>query len=302
MVSSLMRGPERTGSVDVGLLVVDRVRSDRRGAELVHHSLHLLGSDVGDDETHALAVQIAAEMVGDVAGTLHRHRLPRQAVAAPAGLRRGLHAHVHAVGGHRRRIARKAEEPGHMVGLQLDVFHVRGRGADVLGGDVASVERLDEAAVGPEERLPVLPPVVADDDRLPAAEVDAGHGGLVGHPPGEPQRVGDGLIGVLVLPEAGAAQRRAEGGVVDRDDPVIAARRIVGQEELLVSERAHGVEDVHRITPSLCRCRSCRTRGPSSGRAVPPPPSAGAGDKPGTCRRRGRDGARRGSRDTRPVR
>ena len=126
-----------------------------------------------------------------------------------------------------------------MVGLQLDVLHVRGRGADVLGGDVAAVERLDEAAVRPEERLPVLPPVVTDDDRLPAAEIDAGHGGLVGHPPGEPQRVGDRLVGVLVLPEAGAAQRRAEGGVVDRDDPVVAARRIVGQEKLLVTERAH---------------------------------------------------------------
>ena len=131
-----------------------------------------------------------------------------------------------------------------MVGLQLDVFHVRGRGADVLGGDVASVERLDEAAVSPEERLPVLPPVVTDDDRLPTAEIDAGHGGLVGHPPGEPQRIGDGLIGVLVLPEAGAAQRRAKGGVVDRDDPEVAAGRIVREQELLVAEPLHGVEDV----------------------------------------------------------
>ena len=41
---------------------------------------------------------------------------------------------------------------------------------------------------------------------------------------------------VRILPEAGAAERRAQGGVVDRDDPEVAARGVVGQQHLLVAQ------------------------------------------------------------------
>ena len=37
------------------------------------------------------------------------------------------------------------------------------------------------------------------------------------------QEAGDGFLGVLVLPEPSAAQRRPQGGVVDGDDSVVAA-------------------------------------------------------------------------------
>ena len=52
-----------------------------------------------------------------------------------------------------------------------------------------------------------------------------------------PKAHGDRLVGVLVLPEAGAAQGRTQRGVVNGDDAVVAARRVVREEELLVAER-----------------------------------------------------------------
>ncbi len=42
-----------------------------------------------------------------------------------------------------------------MVRLQLDVFHVRRAGPDILGGDVAAAQRFDEASVRPEERFTI---------------------------------------------------------------------------------------------------------------------------------------------------
>ena len=131
-----------------------------------------------------------------------------------------------------------------MVGLQLDVLHISGTGSDVLRRDVPAAERLDEPAVRAEQRLAILPLVVAHDHRLAAAEVDAHDGGLVGHAPGEPQRVRDRLVGRGVLPEARAAERGAQGGVVDGDDAEIAAAGVVREQHLLVAERVHRGQDV----------------------------------------------------------
>src|SRR3954452_22266109 len=95
----------------------------------------------------------------------------------------------------------------------------------------------------PEECLPIRPMIVSDDDRLAAAEIDARHCRLIGHAPGEPQRIGDGFVGAAVLPEAGSPERRTECGIVDRDDAVVAAGWIVGEQQLLVSHRLHLSED-----------------------------------------------------------
>src|SRR5438874_8467039 len=53
-----------------------------------------------------------------------------------------LHAAIRPERGHRRRIARLADQPRDVIGLGLDELHVAHRRADVLGRDVTAAERL----------------------------------------------------------------------------------------------------------------------------------------------------------------
>jgi hypothetical protein len=97
-----------------------------------------------------------------------------------------------------------------------------------------------------EDHLAVRRAVVADDDALAAAEVEAGHRVLVRHAAGQPQRVDHRLLVGRVVPEARAAERRAERGVVDGDDAAVAARLVVAHDELLVPHLGDGVEQAQR--------------------------------------------------------
>src|SRR4029453_13902809 len=83
---------------------------------------------------------------------------------------------------------------GDEPGLLGEHVHVGDVGPDVLGGDVAAAEALDEAAVGAQQGLGLDPLGVADDDRLAPAEVEPGHGRLVAHAPGQPEDVGQGVV------------------------------------------------------------------------------------------------------------
>ncbi len=94
----------------------------------------------------------------------------------------------------------------------------------------------------PEDHLAVGGAIVSDDDGLAAAEIQAGHGVLVRHSAGEAQRVDDGFFVTRVVPEPRSAERGAEHGAMDRDDPAIAGGAIVAHHELLVPHRAHTVE------------------------------------------------------------
>ena len=76
--------------------------------------------------------------------------------------------------------------------LPGDDVHVLAVGADVARGDVPAAQRLDEAAVGAQQRLGLQRGGVADDDGLAAAVVQAGQRVLVGHRAGQVQRVGEG--------------------------------------------------------------------------------------------------------------
>jgi len=82
---------------------------------------------------------------------------------------------------HRRRIARQTCESRDVIRLEPYVAHIGGTGADVFRRDVPAPERFDEPAVSPEQGFTIHPAIVPDDDRLAAAKVEPGHGGLVGH-------------------------------------------------------------------------------------------------------------------------
>jgi hypothetical protein len=112
--------------------------------------------------------------------------------------------------------------------------HVLGVGAHVARGVVAAADRLDEAAVGPQQRLVLVGRRVPDDHGLAAAEVEAGQRRLVRHPAREVEHVADRVGGRRVGVEAGAAQAGAEGGRVDRDDGPQPGGAVVAEDDLLV--------------------------------------------------------------------
>ena len=137
---------------------------------------------------------------------------PARVGLAPDLLGRGAHALEDAVRREHRAVAGAAVgdgAAGDEVALAGDVVHVLGVGPDVAGGEVAAVERLHEAAVGPQQRLGLELGRVADDDGLAAAEVEPGQRGLVGHAAREVEDVDDRVVGGGVGVEP--ACRRAPG-------------------------------------------------------------------------------------------
>jgi hypothetical protein len=200
---------------------------------------------------------VADQVRADLADALDADPAAVQRRAAPGVLRRGPHRLVDAERGQHGAVAGAAVlggAPGGEPGLAGDDVHVLHVGADVAGRVVAAGERLDEAAVGAQQRLGLVGGRVAEDDRLAAAEVEAGAGRLVGHRAGELEDVleGVGLRGVRV--EARAAERRAERRAVDRDDRPEAAGRVLAEDHLLVTgvlEVVGAVEDATAVAPEV---------------------------------------------------
>ena len=149
----------------------------------------------------------------------------------------GPHALEDPVGGQHGRVAaaavglRPAVREARLAGHDVEVGVV---GADVARGQVAPAERLDEPAVGAQQRLGLVGAGVADDDGLAAAEVEAGEAVLVRHARREGQDVGEGgrLVGVRVEPRA--AERRSERRRMDGDDRPQPRLGVVAEDDLLV--------------------------------------------------------------------
>ena len=120
-------------------------------------------------------------------------RLPASARVAVELLEHRSHRLHHAVGGHRRRVARAAGplEPGDPAGLRRDDLHVARRRSDVLGRDVAAAELVDRPCPWPG----AAPRSAARRDRptsttaLPPPWWSPAGGRLEAHRLGEAQRV-----------------------------------------------------------------------------------------------------------------
>ena len=117
--------------------------------------------------------------------------------------------------------------------------------ADVLGGEVGAVERLDGVAEVEQHGAAASPvggavPGGQHDHALAAAEREAGDGGLEGHRAREPQRVAHRRARVGVGPHPAAAQRRPARGRVHRDDRVEARPPPAADEQRLVGRAARG--------------------------------------------------------------
>src|SRR5205814_5286481 len=129
----------------------------------------------------------------------------------------------------RRRVAGPAGQPADVIRFHVDVVHVGRTRADVLRRDVAAAEALDEAPMRAEDHFAKRRFVVADDDRLTAAEIQTGDGVLVGHATRETQRVDDRLFVRAVAPEARSAERGTEDGAMNGDDAAVSRRRILAE-------------------------------------------------------------------------
>lgn len=103
-----------------------------------------------------------------------------------------------------------------------DILHVGDGGADVLGGYVEPAERLDRAAEGAEQRCAVERAGGAAQHRLGAAEGQARERILVAHPLGQPQRICERAIDIVIVPQAATASARPERGRVNCDHAVEA--------------------------------------------------------------------------------
>jgi hypothetical protein len=114
--------------------------------------------------------------------------------------------------------------------------------------------------VGAQQGLGLVGLWITNDDGLAAAELETGHGRLVGHALGKPQHVDQGFLGAPVGPHPRPAQGGTERRVVDGDNRFQPRRLVVAEDDLLVAVVLHEVEDVHRR--SSCGFRVDDGRGP----------------------------------------
>ena len=208
-----------------------------------------------------------AQGIADIAQPLHGEAQAlevRALVIVPDG---GLDRHQHAVGRHRQRLLGCGRGAG---GVARDLAHdgkIGQRGADIVGRDVAAALALDHAAHGAEQLGRLVAARVGQHHRLAAAIGQLADGGLVGHAPRQPQRIGQSLgrVGVRVHPAA--AEGRAEPGVVQRHDGLQAGRRVVRMEHGLVAVilrvREHPALPAEARSPTPgCRDRPAGRRSP----------------------------------------
>jgi hypothetical protein len=163
--------------------------------------------------------------------------------------RRRLDALVDAVGGGRGRLAALVHLPG---GIGRDLAHrghVAHRGADIVGGDVAAAERMNETGHRRDQGRGLVPRRIADDDRLAAAEGQPGQRRLVGHAARQPQHVAQRLVLGGVGKHPAAAEGRAQPGVVDGDDGPQPAGRIVAENHLFVIDEIDRAKHRHGRPP-----------------------------------------------------
>ncbi len=95
-----------------------------------------------------------------------------------------------------------------MAGFLGGDLHVAHSGTDVLGGDIAAVERAHCPAKGAEQRIPVKRNLGRAENRLRPRR-QARKGILVAHALGKPEGIGNNRFLVRVVPEATTARRPA---------------------------------------------------------------------------------------------
>ncbi len=204
---------------------------------------------IGDEHFRASGTQRLHQVISDLARALHGEARAAQVGMTELEFQACANAMQRAQRSEARRIAAAADQLRHaddMASFLADQFHVFGVGAHIFGSDVASAERLNEAAERAKQRFALIRFGIADQHALGAAEIQAGDRGFVRHVGGVLQHVADRIRFVRVRPHAQAAERRAQYGAVNRDHAAQAAFAMMEEHHLLVTEPAHSFEQIHR--------------------------------------------------------
>src|SRR5690606_23696514 len=135
-------------------------------SELALRPLGLERIDVGHRELRARGVELATEVVADVAYALDGHVHVFERAAPELDLHAGLDAASHAERGEGRGVAGAAAGADDLFGDAADDLHVFDARAGVLGGVVLPAEAIEEAAEGAEDRRPVEHAPGPDEHRL----------------------------------------------------------------------------------------------------------------------------------------
>ena len=138
-----------------------------------------------------------AKVARDMSRSLDGDLFSLQRVASCQLVKAGLDPVVDPDRGYRGWIASASEgavDSRHVLRFHPHQFHVLHASTDILGGDVPPAQALDEAAVGPEERLGLVLVGITDNYRLASAEVQAGDGGLVRHTARETEGIDQGIL------------------------------------------------------------------------------------------------------------
>ena len=189
------RAAQGVGRVDVERLARPGRRWRRPPARPGYSSRtrsHGGGVDVGHHDARAVLGQVAHEVAADLADAGDADGPAGQRGLAPDGLGGGAHALEHAVRREHRRVARAAVgdgAAGDEVALAGDDVHVLGEGADVAGGEVATVAATARSgrrrAAAPRSSCVAGSPMMT---ALPPPRSRPGQRVLVGHARGRGSR------------------------------------------------------------------------------------------------------------------
>ncbi len=181
---------------------------------------------------------------------LHRDAQALERVGAQPEPGCRFHALEDTDGGHRGGVAAgfvaSARQAGHEVGLLLDEAHVVDAAADVLGRNVFAAETVHRAPERMEQLRRLGRVVACKNDRLAAAESEAGHRVLVRHAARQAQRVGQRSEVRRILPAAATTRRRAECRRVDGNDCLEPCLLVPHKMQRLMLVEFGVVENGHR--------------------------------------------------------
>ena len=130
-----------------------------------------------------------------------------------------------------------------MVGLHRHIAHVFGGGIDILRCDISPVQALHIAAQSAKIGFGLHLGRVTYQDGFPPAQVKPRRGGLEGHAARQAQAVDERLFFGRVVPDARAAQRRAQCGVMDDGNALQPRRTIIEMDDLFVLVLLHAIEN-----------------------------------------------------------
>src|SRR6185369_13551898 len=152
-----------------------------------------------------------------------------------------------------------AEQAGDVLSFKPHDLHVCRTRSDVFGGGVTTLQRFDEASMRAQERVAIGPLVVADDDRLAAAEWQSGKRVLVSHAVRQAQSIGECVRFGFVMPKTRAADGWTKGSTVNGNDAVISACGLASDQNLLV-RAYYFLGDLHESTLRLTKLAGSSTR------------------------------------------